>query len=174
MRPDLAGSAKPALSGWLGHKAPFAFDQTYTPAPDIERMRVGTPPVLHLSALEEALKVWDGVSMSEVREASIGLCALFIEEVEARCPELTLISPRGDAMRGSQVSFAFEHGYAAAQALIARGVIGDFRAPNVIRFGFTPLYIDQVDVMAAVDVMEHVMNNQLWDEPEYKTAHRVT
>ena len=174
VRPDLAGSAKPALSGWLGHKAPFAFDQTYTPAPDIERMRVGTPPVLQLSALEEALKAWDGVSMSEIREASIRLCELFIKEVEARCPELTLISPRDSAMRGSQVSFAFEHGYAATQALIARGVIGDFRAPNVIRFGFTPLYIDQMDVIAAVDVMEDVMNNQLWDAPEYKTAHRVT
>ena len=174
VRPDLAGSAKPALSGWLGHKAPFAFDQTYTPAPDIERMRVGTPPVLQLSALEEALKVWDGVSMSEVREASIGLCALFIKEVEARCPELTLISPRDSAMRGSQVSFAFEHGYAATQALIARGVIGDFRAPDVMRFGFAPLYIDETDVMTAVDVIEDVMHNRLWDTPEYKTAHRVT
>ena len=174
VRPDLAGSAKPALSGWLGHKAPFAFDQTYTPAPDIERMRIGTPPVLQLSALEEALKVWDGVSMSEVREASTGLCELFIKQVEARCPELTLISPRDSAMRGSQVSFAFEHGYAATQALIARGVIGDFRAPNVMRFGLTPLYIDEPDVMTAVDVIQDVFSNRLWDEPEYKTAHRVT
>ena len=129
VRPDLAGSAKPALSGWLGHKAPFAFDPSYTPAPDIERMRVGTPPVLQLAALEEALKVWDGLSMGEVRGASVALCELFIAEVEARCPDLTLVSPR-DAIRGSQVSFAFENGYAATQALIARGVIGDFRAPK--------------------------------------------
>ena len=174
VRPDLAGSAKPALSGWLGHKAPFAFDPSYTPAPDIERMRVGTPPVLQLAALEEALKVWDGLSMGEVRGASVALCELFIAEVEARCPDLTLVSPRDSAIRGSQVSFAFENGYAATQALIARGVIGDFRAPNVMRFGFTPLYIDEADVIAAVDVMEDVMHNRLWDTPEYKTVHRVT
>ena len=130
--------------------------------------------MLHLSALEKALKVWDGVSMSEVREASIGLCELFIKEVETRCPELTLISPRDSAMRGSQVSFAFEQGYAVTQALIARGVIGDFRAPNVMRFGFTPLFINETDVMAAVDVLEGVMHNRLWDTPEYKTTYRVT
>jgi len=174
VRPDLAGDVKPALAGWLGHKAPFAFDPCYTPAPDIERMRVGTPPVLQLSALEEALKVWDGVTMSEVRTASIALCDLFIKEVETRCPDLALISPRNGAMRGSQVSFAFKNGYAATQALIARGVIGDFRAPNVMRFGLTPLYIDEGDVVAAVDVMEDVLTNRLWDTLEYQVTNRVT
>ncbi len=174
IRPDLAEVAEPALSGWLGHKAPFAFDQDYTPAPSIERMRVGTPPVLQLTALEEALKVWERVSMTDLRNASIALCDLFIKEVEARCPELTLISPREGAERGSQVSFAFENGYAATQALIARGVIGDFRAPNVMRFGFTPLYIGEADVIAAVDVFEDVLNNRLWDAPEYLVANRVT
>lgn len=174
VRPDLAASAQPALAGWLGHKAPFAFDQTYTPAPNIERMRVGTPPVLQLAALEEALKVWDTTTMAQIREASVALCDLFITQVEARCPELTLISPRDGSVRGSQVSFSFEHGYAAMQALIAQGVIGDFRAPNVMRFGFTPLYIDKEDVVGAVDVLENILNNRLWDADVFKRTHLVT
>ena len=174
VRPDLVASVKPALSGWLGHKAPFAFEKTYSPASDIERMRVGTPPVIQLAALEEALKVWDTVSMAEVRAASIALSDLFIHRVEQACPELTLVSPRKGATRGSQVSFAFEHGYAAIQALIDRNVIGDFRAPNIMRFGFTPLYIDESDVIAAVDVLADVLSNRLWDAPQYKLANRVT
>ena len=174
VRPDLAASAKPALSGWLGHKTPFAFESTYTPAPDIERMRVGTPPVIQLAALEEALKVWDKVKMEDVRAASIALSELFIREVEKTCTELKLISPRDSGTRGSQVAFAFEHGYAAMQALIDHGVIGDFRAPDVMRFGFTPLYIDKSDVLAAVDVLADVLQNRLWDSPQYQAANRVT
>ena len=174
VRPDLAATVKPALSGWLGHKAPFAFEPTYTPAVDIERMRVGTPPVIQLAALEEALKIWDSVKIADVRAASIALSELFISEVEKSCPELKLISPRDSAVRGSQVSFAFEHGYAAMQALIARGVIGDFRAPNVMRFGFTPLYIDKSDVLAAVAVLTDILQNKLWDAPEYLATNRVT
>ena len=174
VRPDLASSAKPALSGWLGHEAPFAFEQSYTPAADIERMRVGTPPVIQLAALEEALKVWDTVSMADVRAASIALSELFIKEVEKSCTDLKLISPRDSAVRGSQVSFAFEHGYAAMQALIARGVIGDFRAPNVMRYGFTPLYIDEFDVRAAVDILADILSNKLWDNPQYQATNRVT
>ena len=127
-----------------------------------------------MTALEEALKLWDGVDMDSLRAASIHLCEVFITEVEARCEGLTLASPREAAARGSQVSFAFEHGYAAMQAVIARGVIGDFRAPNLMRFGFTPLYIDAADVRAAVDVIADVVNNRLWDRPEYQARARVT
>lgn len=174
VREDLASTVTPALSGWLGHKAPFAFDQSYSPAPDIERMRVGTPPVIQLAALEEALTIWDDVKLSDVRAASIELSELFINEVENRCPELTLISPRNSADRGSQVSFAFENGYAAMQALIAQGVIGDFRAPDVMRFGLTPLYINSDDVLAVVEVLEHIMTNRTWDTPEYLVTRRVT
>jgi kynureninase len=90
------------------------------------------------------------------------------------CPDLVLASPREASQRGSQVSFAFEHGYAAMQALIARGVIGDFRAPDIMRFGFTPLYIDEADVRAAVRVMAEVMGGRLWDRPEYHQRGRVT
>jgi len=175
VRPDLAASAKPALSGWLGHKAPFAFEPNYTPASDIERMRVGTPPVIQLAALEEALKIWDSVTVADVRAASIALSELFIKEVEKSCAELTLISPRDSTVRGSQVSFAFDHGYAAMQALIDRGVIGDFRAPNVMRFGFAPLYISGSDVRAAVEVLADILQNKLWESPQYQqSGNRVT
>jgi kynureninase len=102
------------------------------------------------------------------------LSELFIREVEARCPELTLHSPREGAKRGSQVSFAYENGYAAMQALIDRGVIGDFRAPNVMRFGFTPLFLDEADVVAAVDIMADVLGNRLWDTPAYRSEKAVT
>jgi len=174
VRPDVIESIKPALSGWLGHDAPFAFEQTYRPAMGIERMRVGTPPVLQLTALESALAVWNGVDMADVRAASVRLTDLFIKQVEKRCPSLTLFSPRNGADRGSQVSFASDNGYAVMQALIARNVIGDFRAPNLIRFGFTPLYIDEADVIGAVDILADVLDNRLWDDPTYKAKGRVT
>ena len=172
--PRHADAARPALSGWLGHEAPFAFDLDYRPGTGIERMRVGTPPVLALAALEQALDIWDMTSMAEIRAASQDLTSLFIEEVEKRCPELELATPRDPAQRGSQVSFRFEHGYAAMQALIARGVIGDFRAPDIMRFGFTPLYIDANDVRAAAEILEDVMKNRLWDDPAYQTRSAVT
>ncbi|NNE53249.1 MAG: kynureninase, partial [Sulfitobacter sp.] len=164
VRPDLADEAEPALAGWLGHQAPFDFDIHYRPGRGIERMRVGTPPVLQMAALEEAMKVWEGIDMKDVRAASLALQEQFIEEVEAEVPGLTLASPRDGAVRGSQVSFRFEHGYAAMQALIDRGVIGDFRAPDIMRFGFTPLYLDADDVSAAVRVLKDVMENRLWDD----------
>ena len=174
VRPDLIDEIQPALSGWLGHDAPFAFEQDYRPAAGIERMRVGTPPVMQLTALETALDVWDGITMEAVRAASLHLSELFIREVEARCPALTLASPRDGAQRGSQVSFAFDEGYAVIQALIARDVIGDFRAPNIMRFGFTPLYLDEADVIRAVDILADILDNRLWDRPEYKTKSPVT
>ncbi|MEW9918501.1 kynureninase [Marimonas sp. MJW-29] len=174
IRPDLADAAQPALSGWLGHDSPFDFDLNYRPAKGIERMRVGTPPVLQMAALEEAMKVWEGVDMADVRAASIALQEQFIAEVERDVPQLTLASPRDSAVRGSQVSFRFEHGYAAMQALIDRSVIGDFRAPDIMRFGFTPLYLDSDDVTAAVKVIRDVMDNRLWDNAAYKVKSRVT
>ncbi|MCE0505823.1 kynureninase [Roseivivax sp. GX 12232] len=174
VRPDLAEEAQPALQGWLGHDAPFAFDLDYRPAPGIERMRVGTPPVLQMTALEEALRVWDSVSMEDVRAEAVALMERFISGVEARCPGLELASPRDPAQRGSQVSFRFPEGYAAMQALIARGVIGDFRAPDIMRFGFTPLYLDAGDIDAAVEVIAEVIGEELWRAEEYQSRARVT
>ncbi len=174
VRPDLADTVQPALAGWLGHEAPFAFDLEYRPAPGVERMRVGTPPVLQMTALEAALEVWEGVDMGDLREASIRLCESFIAEVEARCPELVLASPRDARARGSQVSFRFKHGYAAMQALIARDVIGDFRAPDIMRFGFTPLYVSESEVICAAATIEEVIRDRLWDRPEYLARQAVT
>ena len=172
--PRHAEQVRPALSGWLGHQAPFAFDLDYRPGAGIERMRVGTPPVIQMAALSAALDVWDMADMADVRAKSIELTEMFIAGVETTCPDLELASPRDPAQRGSQVSFRFADGYAAMQALIARGVIGDFRAPDIMRFGFTPLFIDAGDVEAAVAIIADVMQNRLWDKPEYKTRARVT
>jgi len=165
---------RPALSGWMGHQAPFAFDLDYRAASGIERLRVGTPPVIALAALDAALGVWDGVDMRDVREASLALAELFIDEMETRCPQLTLASPRDGSRRGSQVSFRHADGYAIMQALIARGVIGDFRAPDLVRFGLTPLYIGATEIRAAVDVIADVVTHRRFDDPAYRTRAVVT
>ncbi len=172
--PRHSDRALPALSGWLGHESPFAFDLDYRAGGGIDRMRVGTPPVLQMAALESALDIWDDVDMADLRARSVELCEAFIAGVEAACPALTLASPRDPAQRGSQVSFRFAEGYAAMQALIARGVIGDFRAPDIMRFGFTPLYTDMDDVDRAVAILSDVINQNLWDRPEYKIKAAVT
>jgi len=172
--PRHADRTPPALSGWLGHAAPFAFDLTYRPGAGVERMRVGTPPVLALAALEASLDIWDSVDMAALRAASLALTDRFIAGVEAACPMLTLATPRDHAQRGSQVSFRVSEGYAAMQALIARGVVGDFRAPDIMRFGFTPLYIDAANVDRAVEIIAQVMGDRLWDQPEYRRRAAVT
>ena len=172
--PRFAESARPILSGWMGHEAPFAFDLDYRPHASVERMRVGTPPVLALAVLDAALDAWDGVDMADVRAASITLSERFIAEVEARCPSLTLASPRDPHARGSQVSFRHPQGYAIMQALIANNVIGDFRTPDLIRFGFTPLYLSEEDVVAAAKMLERVMTERLWGDPAYATRSKVT
>lgn len=169
-----ADSIQPVLSGWLGHEAPFSFDLDYRAGRGIERMRVGTPPVIALAALQTALSAWEGVAVDEVRAASIELSELFISEVERRCRELILASPRDPAERGSHVSFRHGEGYAVMQALIARGVIGDFRAPDMMRFGITPLYIGEREIRAAVDVLEDVLTRRLWTAPEYHKKTFVT
>ena len=172
--PRHADTARPALSGWLGHEQPFAFDTSYRPGAGIERMRVGTPPVLQMAALEASLDIWDLVDMTALRSASLALTDQFIAGVEATCPDLILATPRNHAMRGSQVSFRHPDGYAMMQAIIARGVIGDFRAPDILRFGFTPLFINSGDVDRAVAIIADVMTNRTWDRAEYKTRAKVT
>jgi kynureninase len=174
--PRHQAAARPALSGWQGHDAPFAFDLDYRPARGAERMRVGTPPILQLAALEASLDIWDSVDMAALRARSLALTDAFIKGVEASSPTLTLTlaTPRDHAMRGSQVSFRHAEGYAIMQALISKGVIGDFRAPDIIRFGFTPLYTSDADVAKAVDVLAEIMAKSLWDTPEFKTRKKVT
>ena len=172
--PRMADHVRPALSGWLGHEAPFAFDLHYRPGAGVERMRVGTPPILQMAALEASMDIWDRVEMTDIRARSIELTEAFIAGVEAACPTLTLASPRDPQARGSQVSFRHAEGYAIMQALIARGVIGDFRAPDILRFGFTPLYTSMEDVTGAVAILKDIMDNALWDRAEYRTRAKVT
>jgi kynureninase len=172
--PRHAEATAPALSGWLGHAAPFEFEQTYRAAPGVARMRVGTPPVLAMASLEAALDVWDDIEVAEVHARAQELSERFIKGIEAACPMLTLASPRDADQRGSQVSFHFAHGYEAMQACIAHGVIGDFRAPDIMRFGITPLYIDESDIDHAIEIMSKVMTGRLWDNDQYRHRSAVT
>ena len=172
--PRHAEVAEPALAGWLGHESPFAFDLDYRAGAGISRMRVGTPPIVQMAALEAALDVWDEVDMHDIRARSIELSERFIKGVEAACPDLTLASPRDPHARGSQVSFHFENGYAAMQALIADNVIGDFRAPDIMRFGFTPLYLNEADIDGSVEKLTRIINDRLWDKPEFLQKKAVT
>ena len=162
------------LPGWMGHQNPFAFDLDYKPANGVERMRIGTPPVIAMAALEAALDIWDHVDMSALRAKSIALCDLFIAEIEQATSGLTLVSPRDGNERGSHVSFAFDQAYAGVQALIADGVVGDFRAPNLMRFGICPLYNSEADILVAAKKIADVVNQRRWDRPEFMQRKAVT
>jgi len=159
VRRELQESLQPVLSGWLGDARPFEFLDDYAPAPGVDRHRCGTPPVLAFAALDGALETFDGVDMAAVRHKSVQLSELFIALVEALpgADALTLASPRDPQRRGSHVSFAHAQGYPLMQRLISRGVIGDFRAPDLLRFGFTPLYLRFVDVWDAVRIFGEEM-----------------
>lgn len=174
--PSLIESVQQPLAGWLGHARPFAFTPEYEPAPGIRRFVTGTQQVLSLAALDEALKLWEGVSTLEIRRKSIAQTARFIERVEALCggQGLMLVSPRDEQIRGGQVSFAHEQGYPIMQALISRGVIGDFRAPNILRFGFSPLYVRFADIDRAAEALADILNSGAWRSPEFALKQTVT
>jgi kynureninase len=174
VRQDLQERIRTPLTGWLGHAAPFAFETGWRPAPGIGRGRVGTPPILSLAALEVGVDLLLEADMAALRRASSALTERFIAGVEAHCPALRLVSPRDPARRGSQVSFAHAQGYAIVQALIARGVIGDFRAPDILRFGVAPLYVGEAEIDAAVTHLRAVLDNREWDRPAYRTREAVT
>ena len=170
-------AALPApISGWFAHEAPFAFDPKFRVARGVERFTVGTPPILQFAALEAALDLWLTADMNLVREASVELTSRFIAEVEQQCAGmgLTLATPREATLRGSQVSFRHAEGYAIMQALIARGVIGDFRAPDILRFGFTPLYVTEADVVAAASHLRDVMKLREYERAEFRARSKVT
>ena len=173
--PRLLDRVEPALSGWFGHEAPFAFDLDFRPMPGkIDRMRIGTPSIASFRLLSAALDVWDDVDLADVRQKSIELSDLFIGEVEARCPAVSLAGPRDPDQRGSQVSLRFAEGYPLMQAMIDRGVIGDFRAPDILRFGITPLYVDESDILHAVDILENVLAGEDWRDDAYQARSLVT
>lgn len=169
-------SAFPFLSGWMGHQAPFAFVPEYVAAEDIRRLTVGTPGVLSMSALDAALEVFEGVDMELVRQKSLQLTDLFIELMGPLAARygLELVTPTLHARRGSQVSYRHPEGYAVMQALISQGVVGDFRAPDIVRFGFTPLYLRYQDVHEAVRRLEQVLRQELWKEPRFGQRAKVT
>ncbi|AXC50571.1 kynureninase [Paracoccus suum] len=172
--PRHADAFTPAIAGWMGHADPFAFDSSYRPAAGIQKMQAGTPAILSLTALDEALTLYDDVDLCELQAASQKLGDLFIEAVETRCPDLVLASPRAAAERGSQVSFRHPQGYAVMRALIDRNVIGDFRAPDILRFGITPLYTNEGDIRHAADVLYQVLRDRLWDREAYRVRAAVT
>ena len=174
VRPDLIKKCYPILRGWLGHKAPFDFTNTFEKSASIEMMRIGTPPVIQMAILEKALDIFRDLDFYKLREESIKLSDLFINMVEQTCSDLQLESPIKPSERGSQVSFSHPSGYAIMQALIDRNIVGDFRAPNIIRFGITPLYINEKDIIRTVKVLEDILSKRLWDTPAYLNRKKVT
>jgi kynureninase len=163
------------LQGWMGHAEPFAFVDDYRPVSGISRFLTGTPSILALAALDAGLATFDGVSMGDVAAKSRALSQLFVDEVEERCgTEVHLASPRDPAQRGSHLVFAHPHGYAVMQALIARGVIGDFRAPDLMRFGFAPLYNSFAEMVRAAEILAEILAIREWDQPRFHQRAKVT
>ena len=177
--PRHANRFEQPLSGWMGHAAPFEFTPSYRPATGIARYLCGTPALLSMAALEcgvdSVLAAEPLGGMSALRAKSLALTDMFIALVEQRCDSLSVITPREHALRGSQVALARSEGaYAIVQALIARGVVGDFRAPDVLRFGFTPLYLRFVDGWDAVEHLTQVLDSGEWREPRFNRKAAVT
>jgi kynureninase len=164
------------LRGWMGHAAPFAFTDDYRPAPGIARFLAGTPPILALAALESGVEAFAGATIEALWAKSVRLFDLFAALVEERCAGhgLACISPREPERRGSHISFSHPHAFELCQALIAAGVIGDFRAPDVIRFGLTPLYLGFQDIWTAVDRMRDILVTGRWRDPRFATRGKVT
>jgi kynureninase len=168
-------SAQP-LTGWWGHSAPFAFDRDYAPDVGIRQFLIGTQPIVSMALADVGLDIHLQADMNLIRAKAMALTDLFIRLVEERCAGqgFTLASPREAGERGSQVSFTHPHGYPIMRALIDQGVIGDFRAPDIVRFGFAPLYVRYVDVWDAVELLTDIMTNGIWRKPEYHEREAVT
>ncbi len=164
------------LSGWWGHAAPFAFEPGYRAAPGIHKFLCGTQPILSLRALKPALDIFDGLDMDQVRAKSMALTSFFIELAEATCAPLgiTLANPREAGLRASHVALGFGHAYPVMQALIAADVIGDFRAPDILRFGFAPLYISFTETCRAAETLHRIMATERWRDPRFQARHTVT
>jgi len=164
------------IAGWHGHARPFAFAEDYTPDPGIAQMLAGTAPQLGMIALESALSVFDGVDKGQLRNKGAALGDLFLTLVDQELARhgFSITSPRDAATRGSQVSMTHPEGYAIMQAVIAHGAVGDFRAPDILRFGFAGLHVSYADIWAAIAILRKVMEDRLWDQPVYKTVKAVT
>jgi kynureninase len=169
-------SMRTPLPGWTGHARPFAMEGAYAPGPGIDSLRCGTPPMLSLLAMEAALSAFDGVDMAAVRHKSLGLTRLFIELADEWLSPLgfSVVTPRADDARGSQVSLRHDEAYGVVQALIARGVVGDFREPDLVRLGFAPLYVRFVDVVSAVEEVVAVVEAGEQRDERYRVHTTVT
>jgi kynureninase len=169
-------AARSPLSGWMGHARPFAFTDDYQPSDGIRRFLCGTPGVIGMSALDAALDVIAAVDIAAIARKSRALGHLFISLVEERCVGfgLDLACPRDASRRGSHVSFRHSYGYEIMQALIEAGVIGDFRAPDILRFGFAPLYIRYADVWKAVAILREILATGSWQAPRFAVRNAVT
>jgi kynureninase len=171
----LQGELANPLQGWMGHADPFAFVDDYRAAQGMLKFLTGTPSILALAALDAGLETFDGIAMRDLAIKSRSLSQLFIDEVEARCgDEVRLASPRDSTQRGSHVVFAHPEAYAVMQALIARGVIGDFRAPDLMRFGFAPLYNSHAEIVRAAEILGGILATREWDQPRFKERAKVT
>jgi kynureninase len=162
------------LTGWFGHAAPFAFSDDYAGAPGIDRLQCGTPPVLGLAALEVGVDLIAEIGVDRLYGKSQALSEFFLESLMAHGVEIDLVSPPRSAERGSQLSFRHAEAYAICQALIARGVIGDFRAPDVLRLGFAPAYLSFADIAAAARHLAEVLATGEWQRPEFHQRAAVT
>jgi kynureninase len=163
------------VRGWMGHADPFTFEDDYRPAAGILKFLTGTPSILALAALDAGLATFDGVAMSTIAAKSRSLSQLFIDEVEARCGgQIQLGSPRDPMQRGSHIIFAHPDAFAVVQALISRNVIGDFRAPDLIRLGFAPLYNSHAEVVHAAEILTEIMISREWDQPRFRERAKVT
>jgi kynureninase len=169
-------AVKQPLSGWMGHAKPFAFDAIYQGDDTINQYLCGTPSVIAMSALDAALDVWQDVDISQVREKSIALADVFIKLVQTHSclSDLRLCSTENSSQRGSQLAFSHTDAFAICQALIEKGVIADFRAPNILRFGFTPLYTSFEEIWQAVAILAEVVKSQLYTQPRFNLAGKVT
>lgn len=176
VNPALVDVVRQPLSGWFGHTRQFAMETRYAPSAGIARYLCGTQPITSLAMVECGLEIFEQTDMASLRGKSLALTDLFIALVEARCAAhgLVLITPREHARRGSHVSFEHPEGYAVIQALIARGVIGDYREPRIMRFGFTPLYTCFTEVWDAVEILGEILDNRTWDQAQFKVRNSVT
>jgi kynureninase len=171
----LQAQARQPLTGWMGHAAPFSFDLDYRPADDIRAHLCGTPVVLGMAALEVGVDLALEADMRQVRAKSVALTESFLAAVEHHCPgQFELASPREPERRGSQICLRHPEGYAIVQALIADGVIGDFRAPDILRFGMAPLYLRHAEMWEAAGRLARIMREGSWQEPRFRARARVT